>query len=118
MAKGRLCSLGAGEERDGGGGDRPRLAAPLHHRQEGAEHRADHAAAAAGEHTLPLYVTRGGGGGNRQSCVCVGSHRIYGRRGADLSGGADGGGGAGSGPDPRDHQGPGESWNRGERRPG
>lgn len=51
------CSLGAGEERDGGGGDRPRLAAPLHHRQEGAEHRADHAAAAAGENRPEMNVT-------------------------------------------------------------
>lgn len=41
-------------------------------------------------------------------CFCVGSHRVYGRRGAHQSGGADGGGGAGSGPDTRDHQGPGE----------
>lgn len=39
----------AGEECDGGGGYRSRLAASLHHRQEGTEHRADHAAATAGE---------------------------------------------------------------------
>lgn len=41
-------------------------------------------------------------------CVCVGSHRVYGWRGAHQSGGANGGGGTGSGPDTRDHQGPGE----------
>lgn len=56
----KLCPLGAGEERDGGGGDRPRLAAPLHHRQEGAEHRADHAAAAAGENGPEMNAARGG----------------------------------------------------------
>lgn len=43
-----LC-FRAGEERDGGGGDRSSLAAPLHHRQEGTKHRADHAAAPTGE---------------------------------------------------------------------
>lgn len=41
--------------------------------------------------------------------VYIGSYRIYGWRGAHLSGGTDGGGGAGSGPDSRDHQRPGEN---------
>lgn len=41
--------LRAGEERDGGGGDRSGLAASLHHRQERTEHRADHTAATAGK---------------------------------------------------------------------
>lgn len=70
IVEGCLCTLCAGEERDGGGGDRPRLAAPLHHRQEGAEHRAHHAAAATGENRAALSerrprATQGdGGGGN------------------------------------------------------
>lgn len=46
---------------------------------------------------LPLFLS-----------VCVGSHRVYRWRGAHQSRRADGGGGAGSGPDTRDHQGPGQ----------
>lgn len=51
----------AGKKRDGGGGHCPGVAPSLHHREEGAEHRADHTAAAAGEETttaiLPLHTT-------------------------------------------------------------
>lgn len=39
----------AGKKCDGGGGHRSGVAASLHHREEGAEHRADHTAATAGE---------------------------------------------------------------------